>query len=242
MSPAMNELVGNLTFTPRGSRKITSETIDLTPLVETASESLELLLIQARNGRAVMLHKFVGYEAIDPRLIQKAQRHFDDVKRRRLRETIRVDAADSSNWSGPGIRKRANRCRDFGSKFFNAGDLGCGLHLTHAPFPDSIANFLVERVPGLLQRKSYLTAVMRFVSDDVAQKSRNVWLEAFHLAAVFDRFLEYRFQRSTGFLQSSFEQLLVGGRLLFDLVQTFHHLRAADLQPHQPDIVEVSDL
>ena len=40
-----------------------------------------------------------------------------------------------------------------------------GSRLSHAPFPDSVLNLFVNRMPGLLQRKHDLPAMMRLVRD-----------------------------------------------------------------------------
>ena len=54
--------------------------------------------------------------------------------------------------------------------------------LTRAPFPHAKAGFLVEWVPSLLQRQCDLSAMMRFVRDQIAKPGNRVRFEALDLA------------------------------------------------------------
>jgi hypothetical protein len=61
--------------------------------------------------------------------------------------------------------------------------------LPHTPLPNSILDLLVYVMAVLLKQQDYLSAVMRFVRDEVTKKGGRVRFEALYLAVRLETFL-----------------------------------------------------
>ena len=55
--------------------------------------------------------------------------------------------------------------------------------LTHAPLPNTVLNFLIKRMAGLFQRQRDLSAMVRFVRNQIAEEGYDVGLKTLYLSA-----------------------------------------------------------
>lgn len=98
-------------------------------------------------------------------------------------------------------------------------------------------------MPSLFERERDLSAMMRFVRDQVAEKSRRMRFEAFDFAIALQRLRQQRFNRCARSCQFISKQLLAQFRLAaFELGQAREQGRIGRLQPHQAYVMGMRDL
>ncbi len=99
-------------------------------------------------------------------------------------------------------------------------------------------------MPRLAGEHADLPAMVRIMSDEIAEKSGNVWFESFDSAAIFEGELQHRCQRHA----TLFQTFCGLGRRDFGLIEliwnfaffTLHcGILRCGLEPHDSDIMDM---
>jgi len=91
----------------------------------------------------------------------------------------------------------------------------------------------------LFEREDDLATMMGLVRDEIAEKCRDMRLEAFDFAVGFETFLEQFFDGLARIAQRFLQELFVAGIFFLDFIKLVEQLRRGAFQPHEAHVVDI---